>query len=177
MDRFILKNSATEKGVCVFTDTANGIVIRFDKHRYNGTQKITLLEDFNGDEKALAKALREMGEWIMDKYPYIAAEDNRTCSPEEIRRERIALLCQQKRLGCLDPDGEAELDSLTAGGMILGTVKEAMRRQGMKAAQLSELTGVDRASLSLFLSGKRNLSQPKIEAIFSVLGITLKIEP
>lgn len=60
--------------------------------------------------------------------------------------------------------------------MIPEAVHEAMRRRGIRAAQLSELTGVDKGSLSLFLSGKRTIRQGSIEKIFEALGITLEIK-
>lgn len=62
MDRFILQEGK-EPSTWVVTDTLNGIVIRFDEHRFNETQKPTLLVRVT-DANKLAIAMREIGDWL-----------------------------------------------------------------------------------------------------------------
>lgn len=65
--RFILQPSQ-EPSFWVATDQENGIVIKFQEHRFNDTQKITLLggDRFASVEDATAVAthLREMADWL-----------------------------------------------------------------------------------------------------------------
>lgn len=65
--RFILQPSEQPlHWVC--TDTDNNIVCRFEEHKFNETQKFTLIdgESFRTKEAALAVAtyIREMGDWL-----------------------------------------------------------------------------------------------------------------
>lgn len=64
MNRFILQESEKlNHWVC--TDQINKIVCVFEYHKYNDTQKFTLLEDFNDKNlMELARFAREMGEWL-----------------------------------------------------------------------------------------------------------------
>jgi hypothetical protein len=64
MDRFILQESE-KPNHWVCTDQINRIVCVFECHKYNNTQKFTLLEDFNENNyMELARFAREMGEWL-----------------------------------------------------------------------------------------------------------------
>lgn len=67
-DRFIIQQSTRQANWWVCTDTAHGIVCRFEAHRFNDTQEITLLDGdtFPTREEALACAtyLREMADWL-----------------------------------------------------------------------------------------------------------------
>lgn len=76
MDRFRLERSTQQENGWVLTDTENMIVVRFEEHRFNDTQKVTLL---NGDnvasmEEAMARvrALREMADWMRENHYNIA---------------------------------------------------------------------------------------------------------
>ena len=60
--------------------------------------------------------------------------------------------------------------------MIRKAIKEAMNLRKVKAIDLAEQIGINRGSMSLFLSGKTNLSQDKIEAILMYLNIELVIK-
>ncbi len=60
--------------------------------------------------------------------------------------------------------------------MIRKAIKEAMNLRKVKAIDLAEQIGINRGSMSLFLSGKTNLSQDKIEAILRYLNIELVIK-
>lgn len=59
--------------------------------------------------------------------------------------------------------------------MIRETIKTAMKIRKVKAITLAEHIGVTRSTMSLFLNGKLNLGQEKIEKIFDFLGIKLVI--
>lgn len=59
--------------------------------------------------------------------------------------------------------------------MIRGIIKKAMENKGVKPVDLANSIDISKSSMSLFLNGKINLSQPKIEKIFEVLGIRLEI--
>ncbi|UWF79475.1 MAG: protein of unknown function DUF1870 [Bacteriophage sp.] len=59
--------------------------------------------------------------------------------------------------------------------MIRETIKKAMKIRKVKAITLAEHIGVARSTMSLFLNGKLNLGQEKIEKIFDFLGIKLVI--
>lgn len=59
--------------------------------------------------------------------------------------------------------------------MIRETIKTAMKIRKVKAITLAEHIGVTRSTMSLFLNGKLNLGQEKIEKIFAFLGIKLVI--
>lgn len=60
--------------------------------------------------------------------------------------------------------------------MIRSIIKEAMITRKVKAKDLAEHIGVTKSTMSLFLSGKSNIGQEKIEAMFKFLGIQLIIE-
>lgn len=59
--------------------------------------------------------------------------------------------------------------------MIRETIKEAMKLRKVKAKDLAEHIGVTKSTMSLFLNGKTNLGQEKIENMFEFLGIQLVI--
>ncbi|GLL55329.1 hypothetical protein KUBF_29920 [Bacteroides finegoldii] len=59
--------------------------------------------------------------------------------------------------------------------MIRETIKKAMKIRKIKAITLAEHIGVARSTMSLFLNGKLNLGQEKMEKIFDFLGIKLVI--
>lgn len=60
--------------------------------------------------------------------------------------------------------------------MIRKTIKEAMKIRKVKSKDLAEHIGVSGSSMSLFLNGKMNLGQNKIEAILEYLNIGLVIK-
>jgi len=64
-DRFILQKSETRPNIWVCTDTLNGIVCEFENKNFNDNQKFTILENItNPDSNALAKAVRELSDWL-----------------------------------------------------------------------------------------------------------------
>lgn len=60
--------------------------------------------------------------------------------------------------------------------MIRDIVKEAMKLRKVKSKDLAEHIGLSESSMSLFLNGKMNLGQKKIEAILEYLNIGLVIK-
>lgn len=60
--------------------------------------------------------------------------------------------------------------------MIRETIKEAMKLRKVKSKDLAEHIGLSESSMSLFLNGKMNLGQNKIEAILEYLNIGLVIK-
>jgi hypothetical protein len=67
-ERYILQPSEKlNHWVC--TDQENKIVCVFENHKFNETQKVTTLEDFNPDNfMKLARYMREMGDWLRDNH-------------------------------------------------------------------------------------------------------------
>ena len=60
--------------------------------------------------------------------------------------------------------------------MIRDIVKEAMKLRKVKSKDLAERIGLSESSMSLFLNGKMNLGQNKIEYILEYLNIELVIK-
>lgn len=67
--RYILQKSQDLPDRWVLTDTREGVVIRFEEHRFNDTQHVTLLDDSRllRDADAankIAHIMQEMGGWM-----------------------------------------------------------------------------------------------------------------
>lgn len=60
--------------------------------------------------------------------------------------------------------------------MIRETIKEAMRIRKVKSKDLAEHIELSESSMSLFLNGKMNLGQNKIESILKHLNVELVIK-
>ena len=66
----MLEESQSLPGWWVLTDTENEIVVRFKDKDFNGTQKVTPLNDDGvtlakvGGEQGVARVMREMGEYM-----------------------------------------------------------------------------------------------------------------
>jgi len=67
MSRFIIQTS-DKPNHWVCTDTENGIVCVFENHKFNDTQKFTVLEDIKPDAAIIAKAVREMADWLRENH-------------------------------------------------------------------------------------------------------------
>ncbi len=71
MTKYILQPSTTE-GWWVATDTEHGIVIKFQEHKFNDTQKTTLLngDSFDTQAEALQQAtyIRELADWLRENH-------------------------------------------------------------------------------------------------------------
>jgi len=87
-----------EPGFWVATDTENGIVIKFAEHRFNDTQKVTLLggDDFATEAEALSVSthLRELGDWLR-KHHYDTIFPSVHVKREEMGRDIRDLRQQQ----------------------------------------------------------------------------------
>lgn len=59
--------------------------------------------------------------------------------------------------------------------MIRETVKEAMKLRNVKSKDLAEYIGVTKSNMSLFLNGKLDFKQDRIEKILDLLDIKLVI--
>lgn len=67
--RYLLQPSEQQPDGWVCTDTVNGIVCRFKAHQFNETSKMTFLEDVEQpDALAIARLMREMGDWLGEHY-------------------------------------------------------------------------------------------------------------
>lgn len=65
MMRFKLDKSITTPNGWVLTDTKNMVVVTFIEHRFNDTQKVTMLNDITTpDALSLARIMREMGDYM-----------------------------------------------------------------------------------------------------------------
>lgn len=68
MERYLLQASAERENWFVATDTIAGIVVKFEKGKFNETQKVTMLEDLNfhrGTPTRLATAMKELTDWLV----------------------------------------------------------------------------------------------------------------
>ena len=77
MNRFKLEKSKEQPGWWVLTDTKNLVVIKFEEHKYNETQKVYLLKESGmisspDIETKLARIMREMGEYMYTHWYSIA---------------------------------------------------------------------------------------------------------
>lgn len=72
MTRFILQHSS-KPNHWACTDTENKIVCVFEEHKFNDTQKFTVLEDFDSSKfMKLATIARDMGDWLNSNHYDIA---------------------------------------------------------------------------------------------------------
>ena len=68
MERYLLQASADRENWLVATDTIAWIVVKFEKGKFNETQKATMLEDLNfhrGTPTRLATAMKELTDWLV----------------------------------------------------------------------------------------------------------------
>ena len=67
-DRFLLQPSKFMRGWWVLTDTVNLVVITFEEHRFNDTQKVTDIEGnlftSMSDVMRSIRVVREMSDWL-----------------------------------------------------------------------------------------------------------------
>ena len=61
--KYIIQKSETP-GWWVVTDTENLVVLKLQEHRFNETQKVTMLEECNLSALQVARIMREMGDWV-----------------------------------------------------------------------------------------------------------------
>ena len=63
MMKYIIQKSSTKPNGWVLTDKENGVVVTFEDGDFNGTQKVTMLDDTRLTPPQLARIMRELGEW------------------------------------------------------------------------------------------------------------------
>ena len=71
MERYLLQKSAERENWLVATDTIAGIVVKFEKGKFNETQKATMLEDLNFHRSTptrLATAMKDLTEWLINNH-------------------------------------------------------------------------------------------------------------
>lgn len=71
MERYLLQRSKEQNNWYVATDTLAGIVVKFEKGKFNETQKATMLEDLNFHSDTptrLATAMKELAEWLIENH-------------------------------------------------------------------------------------------------------------
>lgn len=67
--RFTLYRTANDPQVWECTDKDNGIVCRFRWHQFNETQQVKVTdEQSEPDAMAMARAMREMGDWLAENH-------------------------------------------------------------------------------------------------------------
>ena len=68
-DRFKLSQSNDKMG-WVLADKDNLIVIKWINKRFNDTQEVVTLDDFDPEKfQRLARFMREMGDWLVENHP------------------------------------------------------------------------------------------------------------
>ena len=71
MERYLLQKSKEQNNWYVATDTLAEIVVKFEKGRFNETQKATMLEglNFHSDTPTrLATAMKDLTEWLIENH-------------------------------------------------------------------------------------------------------------
>lgn len=98
MNRFRLDKSQDMPGWWVLTDVDSLVVIQFEEHRFNETQKVTILEDskFNGSpdyvSNELARVLASMGDYMYSHWYSIAMPMPTFELREDDEGERLLLI-------------------------------------------------------------------------------------
>lgn len=117
-ERFILQPSQDE-GFWVATDKEKGIVVKFEEHKFNETQQTTLLDDADAsDFMGLARAMRELGEWMAKEHYSVAMpvpENVRLRIGLRIRELRTAQHLSQEDLAQMAGITRANLSNIEAG--------------------------------------------------------------
>ena len=65
--KYTIKESK-EPGWWVVTDTENLVVLKFQEHKFNETQEVTILEDSNLSALQLSRIMRELGDWVAQNH-------------------------------------------------------------------------------------------------------------
>lgn len=97
MNRFQLKKSCENPNWWVLTDTVNNVVIRFEEHKFNETQKVTVIDDIGVTETTaddMAKIMREIGDYMF--HHHIGISLNVVYGIEYSEDETDIYLCRYK---------------------------------------------------------------------------------
>lgn len=116
--RFKLEPCSEKEGWWVLTDTENLVVIRFEQHKFNETQQVTLLNEADfmslpgSPATRIATVMREMGDWIarhhystaMPVSTYEWREDDDTGDMLLIRNKkpRLIIKIEEQEVGMQD---------------------------------------------------------------------------
>lgn len=75
-NRYRLERSKDLPGWWVLTDIENNVVLRFEEHKYNETQKVTFLDDTATrgglSHVEAARIMKEMADYLLAHHPRIA---------------------------------------------------------------------------------------------------------
>ena len=77
MERNLLQKSKERENWLVATDTEVGLVVRFEKGKFNDTQKATLLDDVKYNHYTAtdsAVAIRELTDWLVANHSDVLHE-------------------------------------------------------------------------------------------------------
>jgi len=74
----------------VLTDTELGIVVTFERYKFNETQEFTTLEDMTISATELASAAKSMTDWLVENHPEVIERNIRKYIGEQIRNARKA---------------------------------------------------------------------------------------
>nr|DAS68904.1 MAG TPA: hypothetical protein [Caudoviricetes sp.] len=77
MERYLLQTSTERENWLVATDTIAGIVVKFEKGKFNETQKVTLLDNVKYNHYTatdLAVAIRNLTDWLVANHSEVLQE-------------------------------------------------------------------------------------------------------
>lgn len=142
----IQKSKEIENGYVLVHEEA-GIVIRFIAHRFNETHKVDSIDtDHNPDAPAIAEAMREAGEWLVENYPELAFP-----ATEDSQRE----MCREMR----KRTGEV--------------IRNARIEQGLSIRAFAELSGVAKSQICRIEAGRLNAGIDTVARLTDCLGISI----
>ena len=125
MNRFILEKSKDHNGWWVLTDTVNLVVVRFEEHKFNETQRISILEEskFSSTKDCageLSKIMREMGDYMFSHWYSIALPVPVFEFRQDDENDRLLLIRNKFPKFTLDIQDDCDLkqlsDALKAAG-------------------------------------------------------------
>lgn len=90
-ERYVLQTPS--EGICIVADTMLGIVVEYERYKFNETQKATMLDDITPDTTAaaLARAMTDIGDWIIANHP------ETLLPPATLLRRRIGAAIREAR--------------------------------------------------------------------------------
>mgnify|MGYP003317337282 CR=1 FL=1 len=62
--RYKVEPSAERPGWWVATDTESLIVVRWQEHRFNDTQQVTMVDESDVEPLTIARLMREIGDYL-----------------------------------------------------------------------------------------------------------------
>lgn len=125
-NRFKLEKSTHQKKWWVLTDTDNLVVLKFEEHKFNETQKISILEESELANKPnaasiMATIMREMGDYMASFHYCIAMPYNaRIAIGQRIKLLRIEKGLSQRDLAALTGYTNANIANIELGKYSVG---------------------------------------------------------